>query len=575
MLLAELVATSRAVAETSRRNHKIERLAACIAALAPEERAVGVCYLAGELPQGKIGLGYATIYSGAEGEAEWVASVAPPGMGSSGAAGASAEASAEGPRDADEAAAVSAVLTSAVAADVAAVATALAVSSGAAGVGLTVLEVDQAVTALAGMRGAGVKARREAALAALLGRATAAERRFLRALLVGELRQGALDGLVVEAIAAAARLEAALVRRAHMLSGALGAVAVAALERGAAGLSEIGVALFRPLLPMLAQTAGDAEEALAQLGEAAFEHKLDGARVQIHKDGDEVRVFTRGLHDVTGNVPELIERVRALPMRSAILDGEAIARGGNGRPLPFQTTMRRFGRAKSDEAVRAELPLSLTLFDVLWCEDEPLLDAPWRQRRALLEERATALAVPHLVTADAAAATAFYDAAIAAGHEGVMAKALGSGYDAGLRGAGWLKIKKVDRLDLVILAAEWGSGRRRGWLSNVHLGARDPERGGFVMLGKTFKGMTDEMLAWQTKELLARELGREGHIVHVRPELVAEIAFNDVQRSPQYPGGVALRFARVVRYRDDKPASEADTIEAVRAVARRDGVLEE
>jgi DNA ligase-1 len=273
-------------------------------------------------------------------------------------------------------------------------------------------------------------------------------------------------------------------------------------------------------------------------------------------------------------VPELIELVRALPLSRCILDGEAIALGAGGRPLPFQTTMRRFGRARSDDALRAELPLSLTLFDVLWCEGESLLDAPWRQRRAVLEERAPTLAVPCLITADAVAAEAFYAAAISTGHEGVMAKALTSGYDAGLRGAGWLKIKKVDRLDLVILAAEWGSGRRKGWLSNVHLGARDPERGGFVMLGKTFKGMTDEMLAWQTKELLARELHREGHIVHVRPELVAEIAFNDVQRSPQYPGGMALRFARVVRYRDDKSAAEADTIEAVRAVARRDGVLE-
>lgn len=557
MLLAELVATSQSVAETSKRTHKVERLAACIGALAPEERAVGVCYLAGELPQGKIGLGYATLYSGAEAEAELVASIAPP----------------SGQLSSDEAAAVSAVLTSAVAMDVASVSPALISPAPAPG-GLTLLEVDRAVTALAALRGSGVKARREAALAALLGRASAAERRFLRTLFVGELRQGALDGLVVEAIAAAARLEAALVRRAHMLSGELGAVAVAALAHGAAGLAGISISLFRPLLPMLAQTAGDAEEALAQLGEAAFEHKLDGARVQIHKDGDDVRVFTRGQHDVTGNVPELLELVRALPMQRCILDGEAIARGAGGRPLPFQTTMRRFGRARSDDALRAELPLSLTLFDALWCEGESLLDEPWQRRRALLEERAPELAVPHLVTADAAAARAFYEAAIAAGHEGVMAKALTGGYEAGLRGAGWLKIKKVDRLDLVILAAEWGSGRRRGWLSNVHLGARDPERGGFVMLGKTFKGMTDEMLAWQTRELLARELHREGHIVHVRPELVAEIAFNDVQRSPQYPGGLALRFARVVRYRDDKPAAEADTIEAVRAVARRDGVIE-
>lgn len=522
MRLAELVATSQAVAETSKRTRKIERLASCIGALAPEEQSIGARYLAGELPQGKVGVGYAAVY----GAAEQAPSAEP--------------------------------------------------AEGGAGDGMILLEVDRAISELAALRGsgAGVKARTEAALGALMAKASPAERQFLRALLVGELRQGALDGLVVEAIAAAAHLEAGLVRRAHMLSGDLGAVAVTALREGASGLAAISISMFRPLLPMLAQTAGDAEEALGALGEAAFEHKLDGARVQIHRDGDEVRVFTRGLHEISGNVPELIEQVRALPMSRCILDGEAIARGAAGRPLPFQTTMRRFGRARSDDALRAELPLSLTLFDVLWCEGESLLDAPWRQRRALLEARAPRLAVPCLVTADAGEAEAFYAAAIASGHEGVMAKALTSGYDAGLRGAGWLKIKKVDRLDLVILAAEWGSGRRKGWLSNVHLGARDPERGGFVMLGKTFKGMTDEMLAWQTKELLARELHREGHIVHVRPELVAEVAFNDVQRSPQYPGGVALRFARVVRYRDDKPAAEADTIEAVRAVARRDGVID-
>ncbi len=530
MRLAELVATSRAVADTPKRTYKIERLAACIGALAPDERAIGASYLAGELPQGKIGLGPASIYSSASGAAD-----ADDGSGDS-----------DGPLG----------------------------GAASEGAGLLLLEVDRAVTDLAQMKGSGVKARRERALAALMARATAAERRFLRTLFVGELRQGALDGLVVEAIAAAARLPAPLVRRAHMLSGSLGEVAEKALGEGGEGLQAMSIAMFRPLLPMLAQTASDAEEALEQLGEAAFEHKLDGARVQIHRDGDEVRIFTRGLKEMSGNAPELIELVRALPMQRCILDGEAIARDRDGRPLPFQTTMRRFGRASSDEALRAELPLSLTLFDVLWCEGESMLDAPWRQRRALLDERAPLLAVPHLVTSDAAVAEEFYAAAIAAGHEGVMAKAPSGGYEAGLRGAGWLKIKKVDRLDLVILAAEWGSGRRKGWLSNVHLGARDPSNGGFVMLGKTFKGMTDEMLAWQTKELLARELAREGHIVHVRPELVAEIAFNDVQRSPQYPAGLALRFARVVRYRDDKPAAEADTIDAVRAVARRDGVID-
>lgn len=562
MRLAELVATSRAVADTPKRTFKIERLAACIAAMSDEERAIGASYLAGELPQGKIGLGYASVYSSADdGEVPEIAT-APitdddiPGAASVvNAAGAGAEADAATNHEVIHAAAATA-------------------EREVLGDRLQLLEVDRLVTELAQMKGSGVKSRREAALAALMSRATAAERRFLRALFVGELRQGALDGLVVEAIAAAARIDAALVRRAHMLSGDLGLVAATAMSAGTQGLEAISISVFRPLLPMLAQTASDAGEALGLLGEAAFEHKIDGARVQIHRDGDDIRVYTRGLKEVTGNVPELIEMVRALPLSKVILDGEAIARDRRGRPLPFQTTMRRFGRAASDEMLRAELPLSLSLFDVLWCEGESLLDAPWRRRRAVLDEHAPKLAVPHLVTSDAAEAAGFYAAAINAGHEGVMAKALGGGYEAGLRGAGWMKIKKVDRLDLVILAAEWGSGRRRGWLSNLHMGARDPERGGFVMLGKTFKGMTDEILAWQTKELLAREIGREGHIVHVRPELVAEIAFNDVQRSPQYPGGLALRFARVVRYREDKPASEADTIDAVRAVARRDGVID-
>jgi DNA ligase 1 len=577
MRLAELVATSRAVADTPKRTFKIERLAACIASMAPDERAIGASYLAGELPQGKIGLGYAQVYGHADdGEVPEIATAPITDEDIPGAASVvnAALASPAAAGEADAASTASTASTTAAASHERIEATAATAAHDVLGDGLQLLEVDRMVTELAQMKGSGVKARREAALGALMSRSTAAERRFLRALFVGELRQGALDGIVVEAIAAAARIDPALVRRAHMLSGNLGQVAATALSAGTSGLEAISISLFRPLLPMLAQTAGDAGEALEQLGEAAFEHKLDGARVQLHKDGDDVRVYTRGLKEVTGNVPELIELVRALPLARCILDGEAIARDRSGRPLPFQTTMRRFGRPTSNDQLRAELPLSLSLFDALWCEGESLLDAPWRRRRAVLDEYAPKLAVPHLVTSDPAAAAGFYAAAINAGHEGVMAKALGGGYEAGLRGAGWLKIKKVDRLDLVILAAEWGSGRRRGWLSNLHLGARDPERGGFVMLGKTFKGMTDEILAWQTKELLARELAREGHIVHVRPELVAEIAFNDVQRSPQYPGGLALRFARVVRYREDKPADQADTIEAVRAVARRDGVID-
>jgi DNA ligase-1 len=346
-----------------------------------------------------------------------------------------------------------------------------------------------------------------------------------------------------------------------MLAGDLGAVAAAALGDGAAGLARIGLRVFQPILPMLAQTADTAGEALASFaGPAALELKLDGFRVQIHKDGERIRVFSRALNDVTAQVPEVVAATLALPARRLILDGEASAFGPGGRPLPFQDTMRRHG------------PLRLTLFDALLIDDQTLLASPARERFALLDQLAPELAVPRLVTGDAAEADAYFEAAIARGHEGVMAKALEAPYDAGNRGASWLKIKKVHRLDLVVLAAEWGSGRRRGWLSNIHLGARDGSDG-WVMLGKTFKGMTDEMLIWQTAQFLAREVDRDGHIVYVRPELVAEIAFNDVQRSSRYPGGFALRLARVVRYRDDKTAAEADTIDAVRAIAIRDGVV--
>jgi DNA ligase-1 len=312
---------------------------------------------------------------------------------------------------------------------------------------------------------------------------------------------------------------------------------------------------------MLAQTADTAAEAIASFaGPAALELKLDGFRVQIHKDGDLIRVFSRALNDVTSQVPEVVAAIARLPARRVILDGEASAFGAGGRPLPFQDTMGRQG------------PLTLTLFDALLIDDQTLLPTPAGERFTLLNTLAPDLAVPRLVTSDPATANAYFDAAIVRGHEGVMAKALEAPYDAGNRGAAWLKIKKVYRLDLVVLAAEWGSGRRRGWLSNIHLGARDSS-GGWVMLGKTFKGMTDDMLTWQTAQFLAREVDRDGHIVYVRPELVAEIAFNDVQRSSRYPGGFALRLARVVRYRDDKTAAEADTIDAVRAIAIRDGVV--
>jgi DNA ligase-1 len=318
---------------------------------------------------------------------------------------------------------------------------------------------------------------------------------------------------------------------------------------------------------MLAQPAADPEEALARLERAALELKLDGARVQVHKAGDEVRVWSRRLHEVTAAVPEVVEAVRALPARELVLDGEAIALAPDGRPRPFQETMRRFGRRLDVERMRAALPLDAFFFDVLYRDGAETLDAPAAERSAILADALPPrLVVPRLVTADVAEAERFLDEAIERGHEGAMAKALDAPYAAGARGRSWLKLKLAHTLDLVVLAAEWGSGRREGWLSNLHLGARDPDTNGFVMLGKTFKGLTDEVLAWQTTELLAREIGRDAWTVHVRPELVVEIALSDVQTSPGYPAGLALRFARVKRYRPDKGAADADTLATVRTL---------
>jgi DNA ligase-1 len=507
VLLRALVDASAAVAETSGRLKKIGLIADCLRAMDEGERAIGARYLAGEIPQ-KTNIGYATA-----GE---VARTTPP---------------ASEPQ-------------------------------------LTLREVDARLDDIAKLAGPGSAGARKAQLGELLARATAPEQTFLARLAIGELRQGALDGIVVEAIAKASGKPATDVRRAYMLAGDLGIVAAHALGDG--DLSHFGLQLFRPVLPMLAQTADDAAEALTAFGgPAALELKLDGFRVQMHKEGDDVRAYSRALNDVTAYVPEAVAAVRALPARRLILDGEAIVLAPSGRPLPFQDTMKRFG--KNGNALANELPLTLTAFDTLLVDDQTLLASPAQERWTILGDLAPALAVPRVITANADEAAAFYADAIARGHEGVMAKALDAPYDAGSRGAQWLKIKKVHRLDLVVLAAEWGSGRRKGWLSNIHLGARSPD--GWVMLGKTFKGMTDDMLRWQTAELLAREVDRDGHIVYVRPEIVAEIAFNDVQRSSRYPGGFALRLARVVRYRDDKTADQADTIDAVRAIAIADGVL--
>jgi DNA ligase-1 len=357
-----------------------------------------------------------------------------------------------------------------------------------------------------------------------------------------------------------------------MMAGDLPAVARAALTGDGASLTGFAVELFRPVLPMLAGSAEDVGEALTELGRAAVEYKLDGARVQIHRRGDEVRVYSRRLNEVTPAVPELVEVARGFGLRELIVEGEAIALRPDGTPLPFQTTMRRFGRRLDVERMRGELPVTLFLFDILFADGRSLLDEPLNRRWTLLSGAVPdSLLVPRIVTGTVAEAEEHHRAAVSRGHEGVMVKALDAPYEAGRRGRRWLKVKTVRTLDLVVLAAEWGHGRRRGWLSNLHLGARDPAGGGFVMLGKTFKGMTDEMLRWQTERLSELEERRDDYTVYVRPELVVEVAFNDLLASPQYPGGLALRFARVKGYRPDKSPAEADTMDTLREIYRRQG----
>ncbi|HTQ88991.1 MAG TPA: ATP-dependent DNA ligase, partial [Streptosporangiaceae bacterium] len=386
----------------------------------------------------------------------------------------------------------------------------------------------------------------------------------LTGLLSGELRQGALEGVMTEAVARAADVPVAEVRRAMMLRGSLGVVAAAALSGGSAALEAFGLEVGRPVRPMLAASAPSIEDALAKAGApAAVEWKLDGIRIQAHLSGGNVRLFTRTLDDITARLPEVVAALARLPVSAAVFDGELIALREDGRPLPFQDTASRTATQDAGPAV----PLSVFLFDVLHLEGADLIDAEGQQRHAALAQAVPAeLQMPRLVTASAEEATAFFTDALAHGHEGVVVKSLTAPYAAGRRGAGWIKVKPRHTLDLVVLAVEWGHGRRRGWLSNLHLGARDPVTGGFVMLGKTFKGLTDELLTWQTERLLALEERRDSYTVYVRPELVAEIAFDGVQRSPRYPGGLALRFARVLRYREDKTAAEADTIDTVRAL---------
>ena len=508
MRLADLVATSRRVTETRSRLEKTAALGDLLRRLGAEgaeEIDIAVAFLSGHLRQGRIGLGGAAVRNARP-------------------------------------------------------------ESAAAEPSLTLAEVDAAFERIGSIAGSGSTAERARLLSGLLARGTRDEQEFLVRLIYGELRQGALAGLMAEALAAAAEVPAEEVRRALMLAGELPPVAKAVLTEGRAGLARFHLQLFRPLQPMLAQPAEDVSEALERLGEAALELKLDGARVQVHKAGDEVRVYSRRGNDVTPAVPELVETVQALPARQLLLDGETIALRPDGSPLPFQVTMRRFGRKLDVARLRGELPLTSFFFDLLHLDGQDLIDRPASERFAALAAAVPGLAVPRLVTADAEEADAFFAEALARGHEGIMAKATDAPYEAGRRGSSWLKVKPAHTLDLVILAAEWGHGRRHGWLSNLHLGARDPDNGGFVMLGKTFKGLTDERLAWQTQKLQELAIGTDGWTVYVAPELVVEVAFSDVQESPQYPGGMALRFARVKRYREDKTAAESDTIGAVRKI---------
>jgi DNA ligase-1 len=508
VLLADVAAASEAVAVTSGRKAKTELLAACLRAADPAEVPIVAGWLAGQPRQRRTGLGWASLRD-----------LPPP---------------------AEQAT-------------------------------LTVLEVDAALDEAAAVAGAGSVQGRRDVLLRLLARATPPEQHLLRGLLTGELRQGAQAGVLLEAIAVAAGVPAELVRRAVTLSGDLPRVAVAALS-GPEELAGFRLTIGRPLAPMLAQSAPDLAAALERTGPAAVEWKLDGVRVQVHRDGDDVAVFTRTLDDITERVPEVVEAARSLGTRTAVLDGEVVALQPDGRPRPFQVTSSRAARRDVEQA-RAEIPLTTVLFDALHVDGVDVLDQPGTARRHALEQvAAPELLVPrHVVEGDGLRdAEAFAAGALARGHEGVVVKATDAPYAMGRRGAGWVKVKPRITLDLVILAAEWGHGRRSGWLSNLHLGARDPAGaygppGGFVMLGKTFKGLTDAMLAWQTEHLQALATRSTGWVVEVRPELVVEIAFDGVQTSPRYPAGLALRFARVLAHRPDKNAAEADTIDTVRA----------
>jgi DNA ligase-1 len=513
MLLADLVEARNAVRATRSRKAKTAALAGALAAAEPDEVETVTSYLSGTLRQRRTGLGWRSM-----------SALPPPADSSS----------------------------------------------------LTVTEVHDTFEELSHVAGTGSQARRTELAEGLFGRATADEQDYLRGLVTGELRQGALDGIVLEAVAIAAEVPAAAVRRASMFAGSTPPVAAAALSGGVEALATFSLQPGRPIRPMLASSAAEVDEAMAKAGPdgatVAVDSKLDGIRIQVHKHDGKVQVFTRSLEEITDRVPEVVEAVAPLAANTLVLDGEAIALTKDGRARPFQETGARTASRVDVATLRAQVPLTSYFFDLLYVDGEDLVDAPGRVRfERLSQVLPPELVVPRTVTADPDEAKRLFADVVAAGHEGVVVKGLDAPYDAGRRGAAWVKVKPRHTLDLVVLAVEWGSGRRQGWLSNIHLGARNPDPDAddpWVMLGKTFKGMTDEMLQWQTERFLALEESRTRHVVHVRPEQVVEIAFDGIQTSTRYPAGMALRFARVLRYRDDKTADEADTVDMVRALHR-------
>jgi DNA ligase-1 len=534
MLLDQVVRTSAAVAGSPGRLAKVAAIAGLLREVPPGEVPVAVAFLSGELTQRQIGVGYAAIMD---------LLGTPPGQ-------------AAGERMTGQLAAAPRQPS------------------------LTLAGADAALGAVGALAGPGSQAERRQLIRTLLDEATEAEREFLVRLIAGDLRQGALAGVMTEAVASAAGVKAAEVRRAAQAGGSLAAAAVAALS--AAGPETAGVALAavtlqvgRPVLPMLAASAPTVAAALDRITPAALEWKIDGIRIQVHRSGNDVAVFTRTLDEITGRVPEIVAAARALTVSSAVLDGEAVALRPDGRPQPFQVTSARVASQGDVARLREQTPLTPFFFDLLHADGISLLDEPGSERQRRLAAIAPPrLVIPRLVTADPLQAAGYFAEVVGLGHEGIVVKSLTAPYGAGRRGGDWIKVKPRHTLDLVVLAAEWGHGRRQGWLSNLHLGARDAQAGGMVMLGKTFKGLTDALLAWQTTRLLELadpprppgQPARPHGVVRVRPELVVEIAFDGVQASSRYPGGVTLRFARVLRYREDKTAAEADTIDAVRAL---------